>query len=139
MHHAREYYRHLYSPEPVDVSAQDLLLSGLSQVSRDHLLECDRDISFDEVPCAAKQLNYSKATGLDGLPAEFYKAFEDQIGRNFYSILIYSLRSGLLPLSCRRVVITLIPKRGDNGYLKNWRPVSLLCSDLEDFYTLYYE
>ena len=36
MHQAREYYRHLYSPEPVDVSAQDLLLSGLSQVPRDH-------------------------------------------------------------------------------------------------------
>ena len=55
--------------EPVDVSTQDLLLSGLSRVS----LECDRGISYDEVSCAAKQLNNSKAPGLDGLPAEFYK------------------------------------------------------------------
>ena len=30
VHQAREYYRRLYSPEPVDVSGQDLLLSGLS-------------------------------------------------------------------------------------------------------------
>ena len=85
VHHAREYYRHLYSPEPVDVSAQDLLLSGLSQVSRDHSLECDRDISYDEVSCAAKQLNNSKAPGLDGLLAEFYIAF---LGPNWKRFLL---------------------------------------------------
>ena len=56
-------------------SAQDLLLSGLSQVSCDPSLECDRDISYDEVSCAAKQLNNSKAPGLDILPAEFDIAF----------------------------------------------------------------
>ena len=33
----------------------------------------------------------------------------------------------------RRAVTTLIPKKGNNGYLKNWRPVSLLCSDLKIF------
>ena len=27
----------------------------------------------------------------------------------------------------------MIPKQGDNGYLKNWRPISLLCSDLNIF------
>ena len=93
-----------------------------------------RDISYDELSCAAKQPNNDKAPGLNGLPAEFYKSFSDQIGRDFYSVLMYSLRIGLLPLSCRRAVITLIPKRGDNDYLKKWRPISLLCSD-----TLYYE
>ena len=32
-------------------------------------------------------------------------------------------------MSCRRAVITLLPKKGDLHQLKNWRPVSLLCTD----------
>ncbi|KAI3359137.1 hypothetical protein L3Q82_002592 [Scortum barcoo] len=39
------------------------------------------------------------------------------------------LERGRLPLSCRRAVITLLPKKGDLQELKNWRPVSLLCTD----------
>ncbi len=42
-----------------------------------------------------------------------------------------SLTRGLLPMSCRRAVITLLPKKGDLGNIKNWRPVSLLCSDFK--------
>ncbi|KAL7853086.1 hypothetical protein SRHO_G00188710 [Serrasalmus rhombeus] len=33
------------------------------------------------------------------------------------------------PLSCRRAVLTLLPKKGDLTVLKNWRPVALLCTD----------
>ncbi|TWW71623.1 Transposon TX1 uncharacterized 149 kDa protein ORF 2 [Takifugu flavidus] len=32
-------------------------------------------------------------------------------------------------MSCRSTVITLLPKKGDQQDLKNWRPVSLLCTD----------
>jgi len=34
-------------------------------------------------------------------------------------------------MSCRRVVLTLIPKKDDLGLLKNWLPVSLLCTDFK--------
>ncbi len=40
-----------------------------------------------------------------------------------------SLIKGFLPLSCRRAVITLLPKKGDLQNITNWRPVSLLCSE----------
>ena len=40
-----------------------------------------------------------------------------------------SFQSGLLPQSCRRAVVTLLPKKGDLQDLRNWRPVSLLCGD----------
>ena len=32
-------------------------------------------------------------------------------------------------MSCTRAVLSLLPKKGDLGQLKNWRPVSLLCTD----------
>ncbi len=40
-----------------------------------------------------------------------------------------SLTNECLPLSCRRAVLTLLPKKGDLQLIKNWRPVSLLCTD----------
>lgn len=40
-----------------------------------------------------------------------------------------SFNSGTLPTSCTRAVLSLLPKKGDLGLLKNWRPVSLLCTD----------
>ncbi|KAK3508126.1 hypothetical protein QTP70_015056 [Hemibagrus guttatus] len=64
-----------------------------------------------------------RAPGIDGLPAEFYKAFWAVIGQDVLNVLRDSIRRGELPLSCRRAVLTLLPKKGD---LKNWRPVSLL-------------
>ena len=134
--HARKFYSDLYSPDPVDVTAQDVLLSDLTQVSRDHALECDRDIAFGELSCAVAQLNNNRAPGLDGLPAEFYKAFWDVLGKDLYAVLLYSLESDSLPLSCRRAIITLIPKQGDNGYMKN---CFLVMFRHKDLYACYYE
>ncbi|KAJ3587850.1 hypothetical protein NHX12_011445 [Muraenolepis orangiensis] len=53
---------------------------------------------------------------------------------SFYSTLYTnvfneSLASGSMPVSCRRAVITLLPKKGNLQDIKNWRPVSLLCVD----------
>ncbi|KAK3575617.1 hypothetical protein QTP86_031502 [Hemibagrus guttatus] len=70
-----------------------------------------------------------RASGVDGLPAEFYKAFWAVIGQDVLDVLRDSIQRGELPLSCRRAVLTLLPKKGDLTHLKNWRPVSLLCTD----------
>ena len=43
--------------------------------------------------------------------------------------LIVSLDQGELPLSCRRAVLCLLPKKGDLQQITNWRPVSLLNTD----------
>ena len=38
------------------------------------------------------------------------------------------LTGGRLPLSYRRAALTIPPKKHDLQFIKNWRPVSLLCS-----------
>ncbi|KAK3569358.1 hypothetical protein QTP86_026787, partial [Hemibagrus guttatus] len=50
------------------------------------------------------------------------------IGQDVLDVLRDSVRRGELPLSCRRAVLTLLPKKGDLTNLKNWCPVSLLCT-----------
>jgi len=43
-----------------------------------------------------------------------------------FSVFLECLERGTLPMSLQRAVITLLPKKGDLGDIKNWRPVSLL-------------
>ena len=40
-----------------------------------------------------------------------------------------SFNNSLLPQSCRIAVLTLLPNKADLQEIKNWRPVSLLCTD----------
>ncbi len=51
------------------------------------------------------------------------------MGEDLFVVLREGLSKGRLPLSCRRAVLTLLPKKGDLQDIKNWRPVSLLCTD----------
>lgn len=51
------------------------------------------------------------------------------MGQNLYEVLKSCFNSGTLPLRCTRAVLTLLPKKGDRGLLRNWSPVSLLWTD----------
>ncbi len=41
------------------------------------------------------------------------------------------IKMGILPVSCQRAVLTLLPKKGDLNLLKNWRPVALLTQNIK--------
>lgn len=51
------------------------------------------------------------------------------LGIDVMEVFEESFATGSLPQSCTRVVLTLLPKKGDLQDIKNWRPVSLLCAD----------
>ncbi len=68
-------------------------------------------------------------TGIGGLTVEFYKAFWDILANDLLDVFNESLASGSLPLSCCRAVIALLSKMGNLQDIKNWCPVSLLCTD----------
>uniref|UniRef100_A0A3Q3AE51 Reverse transcriptase domain-containing protein n=1 Tax=Kryptolebias marmoratus TaxID=37003 RepID=A0A3Q3AE51_KRYMA len=70
-----------------------------------------------------------RSPGVDGLTVEFYRAYWDLLAPDMLVVYNESLSTGSLPLSCRRAVITLLPKKGNLRDIKNWRPVSLLCTD----------
>ena len=87
----------------------------------------------DELLIALNDLHDHKAPGFDGLLVEFYKTFWDVLGTTLLDVFKFSLQDGLLPLSRRRAVVCLIPKKGDLQTLQTWRPIYLLCADYKIF------
>jgi len=68
--------------------------------------------------------------GTDGLPSEFYKVFWEEIGESLTSALNFSFEIEQLPISQRRGIIKLIPKKdADPNLIENWRPLTLLICD----------
>ena len=74
MHIVMDFYTKLYTPTPVDESAQKKL-----SVNVDHTLTAHQQAMLDapskELQQAVYDLNEKKSPGLDGFTAEFYKTF----------------------------------------------------------------
>ena len=87
------------------------------------------DIDLDEVKKAIKMMQVNKSPGEDGLPIEFYRAFWDDIKDYLFNSYNYSLNCGMLSITQKRGVISLLPKKNDLLLLKNWRPLTLLNVD----------
>ncbi|KAK3562046.1 hypothetical protein QTP86_025228, partial [Hemibagrus guttatus] len=109
----------------------------IQQLCREYTVNITRDItkSLEDLEIGIVELQAlaestgGKAPGIDGLPVEFYKFFWKELGEGLLEVLEESCRERCLPLSSQRTVITLLPKKGDLQDIKNWRPVSLLCTD----------
>ena len=68
--------------------------------------------------------------GSDGLPADFYKVFWNDIAEYFLKLISYAYQMGQMSITQRRGIVKLIPKKDAEPYfIKNWRPISLLNCD----------
>lgn len=124
------FFSDLYKSELRKWGAEaDHFLEGLPKVDEESNNDLQQTLSLKELYTAMMSLDNGKSPGIDGLPVEFYKTLWPVIGEDLLTVFNDSLKRGLLPLSCRRAVITLLPKKGDLQYISNWRPVSLLCSE----------
>ena len=117
--YVREFYSDLFSPGLVTRASQQLLMSGLKQISEEERQTCGKSLTFNELTIAVKSSSINKSPGLDGLPVNFFLHFWDLIGMDLYDVIIFSIEKGELPLSCRRSILSLLPKEGNNGYIKN--------------------
>lgn len=120
--YALSFYEDLYRAEPCDEEMAEFLFKDLPQLSDGEKPKLDKLLTFDELSVAVKELSSGKAPGLDGLNAEFYKHFWPVIGKDLFSVFMESLKRGTLPLSLRRAVVTLLPKKGDLEDIRCWRP-----------------
>jgi hypothetical protein len=71
----------------------------------------------------------NKAPGIDGLPTEIFKMFWNELKDSFLEVPKECFKKGSLPNSMKMSIITLIYKKKSREDIKNYRPISLLCSD----------
>jgi len=91
---------------------------------------CEGMISEEECLTTLKEFKNNKTPGTDGFSAEFYKFFWSDLGTQMTASFNYAFQKGLLSISQKRGIISLIPK--ENKYktlLENLRPISLLNVD----------
>ncbi|KAI4883755.1 hypothetical protein NFI96_007667 [Prochilodus magdalenae] len=126
---ATDFYKGLYAPVECDPSCRDELLCDLPRITGEQVDLLEAVLELQELTTAAQEQTSGRAPGIDGLPAEFYKHFWGTIGEDLFAVFKCCFSEGRLPVSSSRAVLSLLPKAGDLGLLKNWRPVALLCSD----------
>lgn len=114
---AMDFYADLYGNTDCDSENMAKLLQGLPKLQPGDKKKLDTMINLNELSEAVQQLSTGRAPGIDGLPAEFYKTF--------WAVLVCCecFETGMLPISCQRAVISLLPKNGDLGFLtiKYWQ------------------
>ncbi|KAG6930803.1 hypothetical protein G0U57_002896, partial [Chelydra serpentina] len=109
-----------------DPNACRVLWDELPTVSAGDRDRLELPLTLAEFSEAFRRMPTNKSPGVDGLTVEFYRVFWDVLGPDLVTVWAESLESGVLPLSCRRAVLALLPKKGDPHDLRNWHPFSLL-------------
>lgn len=125
----KRFYEELYTSDPV------VQFSLKNQNDERKLTNEERESL--EVPLSIQDLTYSlknmaagKTPGADGLTSAFYAGFWDILSEPLLCAINYAKRQGRLHISARRGILSLIPKKEkDDGYIKNWRPITLLNTD----------
>jgi len=126
---AIDFYTELFSDGPCDIGCMEDLFKELPKLTDAQRNQMDFEIDIDEITQAVNQLSSGRVPGIDGLPSEFYKQFWDLLKDDLFDVFKSSYKRKELPTSCKRAVLSLLPKKGDLGLLKNWRPVAILCTD----------
>ena len=129
------FYKNLYTTKQTDEQDPSIINFFFPEEYDVHLSKAEETSSegpLTETEClpSLKQMADSKTPGTDGLPAEFYRTFWSDISDALIAALNFAYEIGKLPITQRRGVIKLIPKKEtDLKNLKNWRPLSLLNCD----------
>ena len=98
---------------------------GLEQ--RRPLEEMGTLITVQELGAVLKRMESNKTPGIDGITSEFLKVFWGKIKYFVMEAINCGFHKGSLS-SMRQCIITCLPKPNkDHSFIKNWRPISLLC------------
>ena len=124
------FYVQLFTACILSPPDQDFFINSLDlPLSDRESALCEGDITSAECLAALNSFRNNKSPGIDGLPYEFYKCFGDVLGSDLVTVLNDCLVQGSLSFTQRTGLITLLYKNNDKLDTKNWRPISLLCSD----------
>ena len=128
------FYADLYRSEYQE--QQELFYSfceTLPRIPENIAVELEEPLTLHDLATALQGLKRGKAPGNDGIPVELYKEFWEELGTDLLIVYNESFKHLILPLSCRRARITLLPKKEDPQEVKNWC-LPLFCAQITKFY-----
>lgn len=126
------FYSNLYDTNYNAEYAKQLFdsVNNIRKIELSDCRYCDSPLTVEEVVKSITLLKNNKSPGTDGMVAEFYKAFSDQLAPFLLQVFMESIKNGALPPSLTQGLITLIPKPNkDVLFIDNWRPICLLNND----------
>jgi len=83
-------------------------------------------VEVEDVCKMLREVNRSKATGLDNLPARFVSDAAEQIAPSISHIINISILQGKVPNELKLAKVTPLYKKGSKTETGNYRPVSVL-------------
>ena len=124
------FYESLFTAEATAPAIANSLLSNVSSTLPSTQADlCNGPLSFDECFAALNGMARGKSPGSDGLAMEFYVKFWPILGTDLVNVLNSCYLSGVMSLTQRRGLVSLIFKKGDRLDPHNWRPITLLNVD----------
>ena len=129
----RRHFENRFTKEPgLRTDEFRSYLADFPRLSPTEAAGCEGEITESDVHSALKKVGRGKSPGLDGLPYELYL----RLSHIFVPILTVVFnnwfRQGSVPRRITRGVITLLRKdKGGGGNLDNYRPITLLNTELK--------
>jgi hypothetical protein len=126
------FYSELYKSQIHEQIGNDKFLDSIDRKLNSNInTVLEKEISMKELGEALKKMKINKSPGPDGIVTEFYKFYWQEIGNDLTEVFQNSFKSENLPQSQYLAAIRLVFKKGQRENLKNWRPISLLNTDVK--------
>ena len=139
-----QYYSTLYTQSPTHIPP-DIKENLMKHIPHDRLSTQDKmflgaNITLDEIHQSLKKMKTDSTPGMDGLNAQFYNIFWQEIKDLLFKTYLFAFETGSLSLSQRQGIIRLIPKKNKNPwFVSSWRPITLLNVDYKILTKLFAE
>jgi hypothetical protein len=129
IHIIRSYYKRLYSTKLENLDEMNNFLDRyqVPKLNQDQINYLNSPISPKEIEAVINSLPTNKSPGPDGVSAEFYQTFKEDLIPTLLKLFHKIETEGTLPNSFYEATITLIPKpHKDPTKKENFRPVPLI-------------